>query len=59
MRWLDRMTDSKEMNSSKPQERVEERGVWRATWGHRGSDMTEQQQATTRKLHILAWLWDC
>ena len=41
MRWLDRITDSMEMNLSKPWERVEERGVWHATWGHKESDMTE------------------
>ena len=30
MRWLDGITDSTDMNLSKLQERVEDRGVWRA-----------------------------
>ena len=31
MRWLDSITDSVDMNLSKLQEIVEDRGVWRAT----------------------------
>ena len=30
MRWLDRVTDSMDMNFSKLQEIVEDRGAWRA-----------------------------
>ena len=30
MRWLDNITDSLDMNLSKLQETVEDRGVWRA-----------------------------
>ena len=30
MRWLDRSTDSMDMNLSKPRETVENRGAWRA-----------------------------
>ena len=30
MRWLDSITDSTDMNLSKLQETVEERGIWRA-----------------------------
>ena len=29
--WLDSITDSMDMNLSKPRETVEDRGVWRAT----------------------------
>ena len=31
MRWLDSITDSVDMNLSKLQETVEDRGVWHAT----------------------------
>ena len=31
MRWLDRITDSVDVNLSKHQEIVEDRGDWRAT----------------------------
>ena len=34
MRWLDSVTDSMDMNLSKPQEIMEDRGAWWAT-GHR------------------------
>ena len=30
MRWLDGITDSMNMSLSRPQERVEDRGAWRA-----------------------------
>ena len=30
MRWLDSITDSKDMNLSKHLEKVEDRGAWRA-----------------------------
>ena len=30
MRWLDSITDSMDMNLSKPQETVKDRGAWRA-----------------------------
>ena len=30
MRWLDGITDSRDMNLSKPQETMEHRGAWRA-----------------------------
>ena len=42
MRWLDGITDSTDMNLSKPQEIVEDRGAWRAVFrgGHKESDTT-------------------
>ena len=39
MRWLDGITDSRDMNLSKLQEMVEDRGTW-CPWGHKESDMT-------------------
>ena len=41
MRWLDNITDSKDMNLGKLQEIVKDRGDWRAAvHGVAGSDMT-------------------
>ena len=42
MRWLDGITDSKDVNLSKLWEIVKDRGAWRAlgSWGHKESDMT-------------------
>ena len=44
MRWLDSITNSTNMNLSKLQEIVKDRGAWCATAyeGHKKSDMTEQ-----------------
>ena len=43
MRWLNSITNSMDMNLSKPWEIVEDRGVWHAPlWGHKESDMTYQ-----------------
>ena len=42
MRWLDGITDSMVMKLSKLQERVEDGGAWRAPWGRKESDMTEE-----------------
>ena len=47
IRWLDSITDSMDMNLSKLQEIVEDRGAWRAARGHRKNGrnlVTEQQQ---------------
>ena len=41
MKWLDGITDSMDMNLSKPQGMVENRGAWRAAVrGMAGSDLT-------------------
>ena len=43
MRWLDGITDSKDMNLSKRQETVKDREAWRATyspWGYKELDTT-------------------
>ena len=43
MRWLDSITDSMDMNLSKLQKIVKDRGAWPATyspWGHKELDMT-------------------
>ena len=41
MRWLDNITNSMDMNLSKLQDIVEDRGAWRAPpWGHKELDVT-------------------
>ena len=51
MRWLDGVTDLMDMNLSKLQETVEDRGAWRASaHGVRHNLVTEQQQRGTETL---------
>ena len=44
MRWLYGITDSMDVNLSKPQELVMDREAWRAgsLWGHKELDTNEQ-----------------
>ena len=47
MRWLDRSTDSMDMNLSKPREIVENRGAWHATVHEVTKNRTHLRDGTT------------
>ena len=64
MRWLDSITNSMDMNLSKLQETVEDRGAGRAAVhrGHKESDRTEQWNKNNKLVTetILGATWeDC
>ena len=45
MRWLDNIADSEDLNSSKLQEMVKDRGAWHAAspWGHKESNFATEK----------------
>ena len=56
MRWLDGITDSMDMNSSKLREMVNDRGnlASYSPWGHKESDTTETEQNKNEKKVLLS-----
>ena len=55
MRWLDGITDSRDMNLSKLREIVKDREAWRAApWGHKELDTTQWLNKNNRE-HKLCW----
>ena len=59
MRWLDGITNSKDMSFSKLQELVEGQGSLAccSPWGHKESDMTEQLKNNNKKCSTGASKW--
>ena len=52
MRWLDGITDSVDMSSSKLQEMVDRENWSAGLWGHKESDMTERLNDNIIRLDI-------
>ena len=60
MRWLDGITDSMDMNLSKPGETVKVREAWRAAvYGAAKSQTQLRNRTTTEKMHVLAGMPSC
>ena len=55
MRWLDRIIDLTDMNLTKPQEIVKDRGAW--LWSLNESDTTEQLNSNNIKPLKILFFW--
>ena len=56
MRWLDSITDSRDMNLSKPQETMEHRGAWRAAVHGVAKSQTWLREWTAA-VRGTEWIW--